>query len=245
MPTAAALRSEWLKIMSMRSVVGSLAAVFVVTLCITVLVSAAVGRSEARHAGFDPVFGAFHAVNFGQIAAIAFGTLVVSAEYANGALRTSLAAVPDRSRFYAAKMALVAGPVLAVGLVTGFVSFLAGQAFMGEYAMGLGHPGVLRACVGSAVYLALMALLAAGLTTLFRSGVAVLSLLIPFVLIVSFVLGDVAEGIAAYLPDRAGQLVIRARPTGSLGPWTGLAVTAGWAATAVLAGRWALLRRDA
>ncbi|MGX1883060.1 ABC transporter permease [Streptomyces sp. NPDC055287] len=245
MPTTAALHSEWIKVRSMRSTVGSLASVFAVTIAITVLASAPVGRAEADSADYDPVLGTFYALNFGQIAAIAFGTTAVSSEYVNGALRTSLTAVPDRSRFYAAKMALVAGPALAVGLVTGFAAFLAGQAFMGEYAIGLGDPGVLRACVGCGIYLALMALFAAGLTTLLRSGVAVLSLLIPFILIVSFVIGDVAEGAAAYLPDRAGQLVLQQDPTGSLGPWTGLAVTAAWAAAAVLAGWWALRRRDA
>ncbi|MGW7052423.1 ABC transporter permease [Streptomyces sp. NPDC054887] len=245
MLSTAALHCEWLKIRSMRSIAGSLAAVFAVTTGITVLVSATVGQAEAGTADFDPVFGAFYAVNLGQIAAIAFGALVVSSEYVNGALRISLAAVPDRRRFYAAKMALVAGPALAVGVGTGFTAFLAGQAFMGEYAIGLGHPGALRACVGSGVYLSLMALLAAGLTTVLRSGVAVLSLLIPFILIVSFVIGDVAGGAAAYLPDRAGQLVMRQGPTGSLGPWTGLGVTALWAAAAVLAGWWTLRRRDA
>ncbi|WP_274555603.1 ABC transporter permease [Streptomyces spiramyceticus] len=245
MPTTAVLHSEWIKIRSMRSISGSLIAVFAVTVAITVLVSATVGQAEAEGGESDPVFGAFYALNFGQIAAVAFGVTAVSSEYVNGALRTSLAAVPSRGSFYAAKMALVGGAVLAVGLITGFVTFLGGQAFMGKYAIGLGDPGALRACVGSGIYLALMALFAAGLTTLLRSGVAVLSLLIPFILIVPFVIGSVAKGVVEYLPDRAGQLVLQQYPQGALGPWTGLAVTAAWAAAAVLAGWWALRRRDA
>ncbi|OEJ28048.1 ABC transporter [Streptomyces agglomeratus] len=245
MSPIAVLHSEWIKIKSVRASAGSLTAVFAVTLAITVLACATVGRAEADNDGYDPVFGAFYALNFGQLAAISFGATALSSEYLNGALRVSLSAVPRRGLFYAAKLAVTGALALAVGFATSFASFLTGQAFMGEYAIGLGDPGALRACLGSGIYLALMALLAAGLTALLRSGVAVLSLLIPFILIASFVVGDIAGGVAQYLPDRAGQQVLHVNPQGDLGAWTGLAVTAAWAGAAVLAGWWALRRRDA
>lgn len=244
MSVTAVLHSEWIKIRSVRASFGSLLAVHAATLAVTLLVYATVGRAEAEGGG-DPVFGAFYAINFARIAAIAFGATAVSSEYTGGALRTSLAAVPRRGLFYAAKTAVVAAAALAVGLATAFTTFLVGQAFLGEYAIGLGEPGALRACVGAGIHLALMALFAAGLTFLLRSAVLVLGLLIPFVLIVSFVVGDVAGGAAAYLPDRAGQQVLYQTPAGDVGPWTGLAVTALWAAAALLAGLWAVHRRDA
>ncbi|MFJ8854973.1 ABC transporter permease [Streptomyces sp. NPDC102437] len=245
MSTTAVLRSEWIKIRSVRSVTGSLISVLAVTLAVTLLAFSTVGQVEADNADAEPVFDAFYALNFGQIAAISFGATAISSEYLNGALRISLAAVPRRNLFYAAKIALVGAPALVVGLVTSFGAFLVGQLFMGKYAIDLGEPGALRAAFGGGIYLALMALFAAGLTVVLRSAVAVLSLLIPFVLIVSFVVGDVAGGAAQYLPDRAGQLVLHQNPEGSLGPWGGLAVTAAWAVAALLAGWWALRRRDA
>lgn len=244
MSVTAVLHSEWIKIRSVRASFGSLIAVFAATLAITLLVFATVGRAEAEGGG-DPVFAAFYAINFAQIAAIAFGTTAVSSEYTGGALLISLSAVPRRGRLYAAKMAIVATAALVVGLATAFATFLAGQAFLGRYAIGLREPGALRACIGGGIYLTLMALFAAGLTVLLRSAVAVLSLLIPFILIVSFVVGGIAEGAAAYLPDRAGQQVLRQNPAGGLAPWTGLAVTALWAAAALLAGWRAMDRRDA
>ncbi|MFF9124068.1 ABC transporter permease [Streptomyces sp. NPDC014889] len=244
MSVTAVLHSEWIKIRSVRASFGSLVAVLAATLAITLLVYATVGRAEAE-GGEDLLFGAFYAINFAQIAAIAFGATAVSSEYANGALRVSLSAVPRRGLFCAAKTAVVGAAALAVGLATGFTTFFVGQAFLGEYAIGLGTPGALRACVGAGIYLALMALFAAGLTFLLRSAVAVLSLLIPFILIVSFVVGDIAEGAAGCLPDRAGQQVLHQQPAGGLGPWTGLAVTALWATAALLAGWWSVRRRDA
>ncbi|MGW1882780.1 ABC transporter permease [Streptomyces sp. NPDC001970] len=243
MSVTAVLHSEWIKMRSVRASFGSLIAVFAAALAITLLVFATVGRAEADNGG-DPVFEAFYAINFAQIAAIAFGATAVSSEYAGGALRTSLSAVPHRDLFYAAKAAVLAGAALVVGLATAFATFFVGQAFLGKYAIGLSEPGALRACLGAGIYLTLMALFAAGLAFLLRSAVAVLSLLIPFILIVSFVVGDIAEGAAAYLPDRAGQQVLHQDPAGGLGPWTGLAVTALWAAAALLAGWQAVRRRD-
>ncbi|MEU9566931.1 ABC transporter permease subunit [Streptomyces sp. NPDC048161] len=245
MSTTAVLRSEWIKMRSLRSVAGSLIAVLIVTLAVTLLAFSTVGQSEAAQAGADPVFNAFYALNFGQIAAISFGATALSAEYLNGALRISLAAVPRRSLLYAVKITVVGAPALAVGLVSSFSTFFLGQTFMGKYAIDLGEPGALRAALGGAIYLMLMALLAAGLTVVLRSAVAVLSLLIPFVLIVSFVVGDASSGVAQFLPDRAGQMVLHQNPEGSLGPWGGLAVAAVWAVAALLAGWWAVRRRDA
>ncbi|MFH9070320.1 ABC transporter permease [Streptomyces alboflavus] len=245
MSTSAVLHSEWIKIKSLRGSVGSLVAVFVATVAITVLVFATVGRAEADNADAEPLFDAFYAFNFGQVAAISFGAAAVSSEYVNGALRVSLAAVPRRGLFYGAKIAVLGAAALLVGLVTSFTTFLGGQAFLGEYAIGLGHPGAVRACVGGGVYLALMALFAAGLTAVLRSGAVVLGVLIPFTLIVPFVLGDMAGGAAQFLPDRAGQQILHEAPDGMLGPWAGLGVTALWAVASLGAGWWAVRRRDA
>ncbi|MBW3708849.1 ABC transporter permease, partial [Streptomyces griseus] len=212
MTPTAVLHSEWLKIRSIRSIHGSLLAVLATTLGITVLILGTTGQEQAERPGSDVLLNAFFALTFGQIAAIVFGATAVSSEFLNGALRISLAAVPRRSLFYAAKMTAIGGSALVVGLVTSFTSFLVGQLFLGEHAIGLGHPGALRAVLGGGIYLALMALLAAGLAALLRSAVAVLGLLIPLFLIVPFVLVDVATEVVAYLPDRAGQAVLHQNP---------------------------------
>jgi ABC-2 type transport system permease protein len=131
-----------------------------------------------------------------------------------------------------------------VGLITGIVSLAVGKAALGTKADGLSWGEQARGVIGCAVYLMLMALLAAGLTALLRSGVATLSILIPFRLIVSFVIGDMSNSLADVLPDRAGQVVLHERWDGTPGPWTGLAVTGLWAGAALLAGAWSVRRRD-
>ncbi|KOV94831.1 ABC transporter [Streptomyces sp. NRRL B-1140] len=235
------LRSEWLKVRTLRSLPGALLALLVVTTAF----SAIAGISDASDPGFDPLFTALSGVIPGQIAAVTFGAMAVSSEFHQGALRLSLAAVPQRGRWFAVKAAVIALPALLVGLVTALAALLAGRAGLGAAADGLSTGEQVRGVVGCGVYLMLMALFAAGITTLLRSGTATLSLLIPFILVVSFVIGDATGTVADFLPDKAGQLVLRETYDGTLGPWSGLAVTALWTAAALLAGAWSLRRRDA
>ncbi|MCX4556216.1 ABC transporter permease [Streptomyces phaeochromogenes] len=241
MPFAPVLHSEWLKIRTLRSLVAGLGALVLVTAAF----SALAGLDNAADADFDPLFSAFFGVSFGQIAAITFGAQAVSSEFQGGALRVSLSAVPHRGRWFAAKATAIGVPVLAVGLFAGCVSLAVGKAVLGDRASAISWAEGLRGVVGCGIYLALMALFAAGLATLLRSGVATLSILIPFLLIVSFVVGDVSGSAADFLPDKAGQVALHETWGGALGPWTGLAVTAVWAGAALLAGAWSVRRRDA
>jgi ABC-2 type transport system permease protein len=241
MTFAPVLRSEWIKIRTLRSLVAALIAVLLVTAAF----SALAGLDDSADSDFDPLFTAFFGVSFGQIATIAFGAQAVSAEFQGGALRVTLAAVPHRGRWFAAKAVAVAVPTLLVGLFTGAAGLVVGKAVLGARWSGVTWGEGLRAAVGCGVYLALMALFAAGLTALLRSGVATLSILVPFLLIVSFVVGGMSGSAADFLPDKAGQVVLHETWDGSLGPWTGLAVTAAWAAAALFAGAWSVRRRDA
>ncbi|MFI2205269.1 ABC transporter permease [Streptomyces sp. NPDC020192] len=236
MPFAPVLHAEWIKIRTLRSLLGGLAGILLATTAFS-------AASASGGAGEDPLYSAFFGVNLGQIAAIAFGTTAVSAEFGGGALRLTLSAVPDRWRWFAAKVTAIALPVLAAGLLTGLVTLLVGEAVLGT--AGPQWTEGLRGAVGCALQLTLMALFAAGLAAVLRSGVATLSVLVPFVLIVSFVVGDLSGGVADFLPDRAGQVALHSTWDGALGPWSGLAVTALWATAALLAGAWSLHRRDA
>ncbi|MFI2508148.1 ABC transporter permease [Streptomyces sp. NPDC018972] len=241
MQFAPVLHAEWLKIRTVRSLPGALFALFAVTTAF----SAIAGADGATDPEFDPLFTALSGVTLGQIAAISFGAMAVSAEYHEGALRLSLAAVPRRGRWFAAKATAIAVPVLAVSLPASLAALLAARAGLGPAASGLTPAEQIRGVVGCGLYLTLMALFAAGLATLLRSGVATLSVLIPFILVVSFVIGDKAGTVVDFLPDRAGQVVLYETHDGTLGPWPGLAVTALWTAAALLAGAWSLRRRDA
>jgi ABC-2 type transport system permease protein len=241
MPFAPILHAEWLKIRTLRSLYGALCAL----LAVSTAFSALSGAADTSDPESDPLFTGFSGVLPGQIAVIAFGAMAMSAEFHGDALRLSLAAVPQRGRWFAAKAVAVGVPAFLTGLFTAGASLAAARAGLGAAADGLTAAQQARGVVGCGLYLALMALLATGLAALLRSGVGALSVLIPFVLVVSFVVGDTAGKVTDFLPDKAGQVVLHQNWEGTLGPWTGLAVTAAWTAAALAGGAWSVHRRDA
>ncbi|MFE7132588.1 ABC transporter permease [Streptomyces sp. NPDC057638] len=241
------VHAEWLKISSLRSSWVALASVFLATLGFSLLMSATFTPQDLAAPAFDPLRSAFYGLNFGGLGVISLGAMAVAAEYKTGAIRISLAVVPRRGLLCAAKLTVVGALTFAVGLVTSVICFVVGQSFFGDKAVGLFTADGTRAVLGVALYYTLIGLFAAGLAFLLRSAVAVLSILIPLLMMVSFVVGDISEegGFADFLPDRAGQQIVLQDPAGPLGPWTGLAVLALWAGAALAAGAARLVRKDA
>ncbi|MFR9724966.1 ABC transporter permease [Streptomyces sp. MS19] len=248
------LRSEWTKIRTVRSTLWTLAAALLVTVALGTLISLLVRNtfddlSAHERLTFDPTLTSFAGTSLGQLAMIAFGILVVSNEYGTGMIRASLAAVPQRGALLAAKLAVATLLALAVGMVTSFAAFFAGQAVLGEHRTALGDPGVLRAVFGGGLYMGLIALFAMGMTWVLRSAMLSFGVLVPFFFLVSGILANVSatEKIGRYLPDQAGQRIMQVVDTGDrpYGPWGGLGIMLLWVAAAVLAGYLVLRRRDA
>ncbi|MFF8286121.1 ABC transporter permease [Streptomyces albus] len=253
--TARVLTSEWTKIRSVRSTVWTLAAAVLVTIGLGALICAVTAStfddlSPTSRTTFDATYTSFAGMGIGQLAMIAFGVLVVSAEYSTGMIRNSLAAVPQRATFLWCKV-LVAGPlVLVVGMITSFGTFFLGQALLGPHGVGIGDPGVLRAVFGGGLYMALIALFAIGITFVLRSPLLAFAILMPWFFLVSNILGTVeaTKKVGQYLPDQAGTTVISVVPDTldrPYGPWEGLLILVGWTAAALVAGLLVLKKRDA
>ena len=118
--------------------------------------------------------------------------------------------------------------------------------------LSLGDGPVLRATVGSVLYLALIALLSMGVAALVRDSAvaigAVLGLLFLFPIVTSLVTNShLHRHLEQVAPMTAGLEIqattgLRSLP---LSPWAGLGVLAVWAAGALLAGGLLLRFRDA
>ncbi|MFJ8359368.1 ABC transporter permease subunit [Streptomyces sp. NPDC093984] len=250
------LRSEWTKIRSVASTVWTLSVALVVTVALGMLISA-LTRNEFDSVGprerltFDPTFISFAGMSLGQLAMIVFGVLVVSNEYSTGMIRTSLAAVPQRGTFLSGKIAVATALALVVGLVTGFVAFLLGQAMLGPHRASIGDPGVLRAVIGAGLYMTLIAVFSMGVATMLRSPMLSLGILMPFFFLISNILGHVSatKKIGRFLPDQAGSRIMQVVPTAGddtpYGPWGGLGIMALWVIAALAGGYVLLKRRDA
>jgi len=185
----------------------------------------------------------------------------VSGEYSTGMIRLTLAATPRRWRVLAAKAAVTGAATLAAGAVAVLASVLAGSVLLARHgidaahgyeALSLGHGAVLRATIGTVLYLGLIALLALGVAAMIRdSAVAigtVLGLLYLFPIVASLVGNPGWHRHLDQLSPMTAGLYIQATTNVNalpLTPWQGLGVLAAWAAGALLAGGLLLRFRDA
>ncbi|MFG2954260.1 ABC transporter permease [Streptomyces sp. NPDC048291] len=250
------VRSEWTKIRSVASTVWTLSLAVVVTVALGTLLSALANSQFSNmpareRLSFDPTNISFAGMTLGQLAMIVFGVLVVSNEYSTGMIRVSLAAVPQRATFLFSKIAVAAGLVLVVGMVTSFAAFFLGQAMLGSHRAHLGDPGVLRAVVGGGLYMTLIAMFSMGVAAMLRSPMLSLGILMPFFFLISNILGnvDATKKIGRFLPDQAGshimQVVPRVGDDVPYGPWGGLGIMGLWVIAALAGGYVLLKRRDA
>lgn len=253
------IRSEWIKLRSLRSTWYSLLAAVVIVDGLGTLF-AAVHAHRMEGAGpkveiisFDATEVSLRGVFLAQLAIGVLGVLVITGEYSTGMIRSSLAAVPHRQPVLLAKATVFAVTVFVVSLVATLVGFLLGQqAQASTHAQAtLSTPGAERAILGSALYLTLIGLLAVGLGFLIRSTAGAIATLFGIVLVAPLLANALpspySTDVIKYLPLSAGQRVISTTDIDPnlLGPWAGLGITALYCIAALLAGAIALQRRDA
>lgn len=249
------LRAEWTKASTVRSTWWSLFTTAVLCVGPGVLIGLQFANSEAQRR--DDIGAAqisFFPLLLGQIALVVFGVLLVSAEYTTGTIRASLAAVPSRGAFLAAKTLVATGIAGVFAVVVTFGTFFATQSSMGAVGASLSDPGVLQAVLGAAAYLTMMCVFAMGVATVLRSSALALGILIPLLFLNSQGLASIpaVRSVTQYLPDQAGAGMMQVSGDdgfflGKLdfGPGQAFLIMLAWVATALVGGYVSLRRRDA
>lgn len=250
-----AVRSEWIKLVSLRSSWITFAAAVVAIVGLGALISYVTNTHWAHmppreQARFEPVARSLGGVDLAQLAIGVLGVLVVTGEYATGMIRSSLMAAPRRLPVLGAKLVVFAVSTFVLTLPSAFLAFLAGQKLLGVHGTTLSAPHVLRSVIGVALYLTVVAALAVGLGFLLRSTAGGIATLVALLLVlpgIAHLLPDTWQThVLPYLPSNAGGGVYAVQPEpGMLSTWTGFAVFCVWAVAALVAGAVVLHRRDA
>jgi ABC-2 type transport system permease protein len=247
-------RSEWIKLRSLRSTVWTLIASVVMTAGIALLLcTIALLHLESGHGlgGIDPASVSLYGVYLAQLTYGVLGVLLATSEYSTGMIRSTLVAVPRRLPVLWAKLAVFAVVALVTSEAALAVSMLAGQAILSvrQAGVSLSDPGVLRAMTGAGLYLTVTGLLAVALGFLIRNTAGAIAVLFGILLVLPTlwsVLPGWAGHVTPYLPSNAGQAIMQLHSSaGTLAPWTGLTLFAGYAALAAGAAAVVLNRRDA
>ena len=255
----AVVGAEWIKIRTVRSAFWTLFSTVVVSVGLSFLVGLSFRDGFSRmapgqRATFDPLFATFYSLTLGQLPLVVFGVLVVTSEYRGATIGASLAAVPRRGVFYAAKLIAATLPVAGVSVITVLATFGTAQTALGPLGVWIGAGYVVEAITGGCLYLIMIFLFAVGVATMLRSSVRALAILLPLLFLGSQGLGNVPKikALAQYLPDQAGMVIMHlAGPSGDprfarpYGAWTGLAILSLWTTVSLVGGYLVLRSRDA
>jgi len=212
----------------------------------------------------DTLRGTFAAL----IVVIVVASMFMTAEYRRGLIRTTLAASPRRGRVLAAKAIVIASVTFVAGLAAAAVAVPVGELLLranGWYIFPLTSLTEVRVMVGTAALLAVVAVLALAVGTMFRRSAEAVTALIGMI-VVPYVLA-----FASPLPVGVSEWLLRITPAAGfaiqqsvprytqvsaallttmndfypLEPWAGFAVLCAYTVLALGLATILLRRRDA
>ncbi|MCW2756107.1 MAG: transporter permease [Marmoricola sp.] len=248
------LRSEWVKMRSLRSTTFTLLAA-VVAMNLLAGVGGAVFNARWQHLDpierlrFNPIDHSLRGVVLAQLAVGVLGVLLISGEYATGMVRSTLAAVPTRLPVLWAKTALYAVTIAVLMFAASLAAFLVGQHFLQTHGTTLGAAHAWESIFGIAGYLTAIGVLAVALGFIIRSTAGGIATLFGVLLVLpglgSLLPTSWQDHTIPYLPSQAGEAIYAANPDPSLlSPGHGVLVLVIWMAVALAGAAYALKTRD-
>lgn len=254
-----AVRSEWIKLRTLRSTW--------VTAVITLFMTTGIGTlatvitSKPEYFGSDGWKMAILGASFGQIVVAVLGALVITGEYSSGQIRSSLAAVPRRSRLFWAKAMVMTVWSFSLGAVSILLTWVLSTPLIGERATSLTNHEFFGYVWGTGLAYAGIGLMALGLGFLLRSTAGAITVVSSLLFILNIPLSIASNfwswaGKALYLtPSVTISAVIdpfsaqSGWADGTNAPWVShsaaVVVFAAWVLVPLLVGWFAFTRRDA
>jgi ABC-2 type transport system permease protein len=250
---ARVLRSEWIKLYSLRS--STVLLLSTVTAMVGIALLGAWGTVMAAEEGKpspEAVIQTLPAagLTFAQMVIGALAALLISSEYGTGMIRSTMIAVPRRTPAVAAKALLIAAVAYLVGTISASISYFLIQPVLAEKDFDFElSADVLGSVLRAGLYLSLVAVMGLGLAALLRhsagSIVTLTALLLVLPTALSMIPGDFASDLAQYLPSNAGnQLTAIEIADGALTQLQGGLVMAAWALTPFIASLIVTKHRD-
>jgi len=247
------LRSEWIKLRSLRSTWWSFGIIFAIQIGMAVLFSLTATDRFAQISGDEATNAAVSVTTvgllFGQLVIAVLGVLVISGEYATGQIRSSFMAVPSRLPVLAAKAIVFSIATFVVTLVSIVVAYLVTMPILaGVGVQANPFDGALWLhFLGAVAYLVFIGLVSLGIGAALRStpgGIAAsLGLMLVVPTVFQLIPAAWSTTLAEWLPSSAGRNLYYWG--GTFEPWQALLVMLGWVAVFITTAAVLMKRRDA
>lgn len=255
------VRSEWIKLRSLRSTWAMLGSIVLVLVGFAALaaavsagsVSAPSGDGRASFDSSDPLRTVLTGAEFGILLLAVMGVLAGAREYASRMITTTVAAVPRRWQVVVAKVIVLAAVVIPTALVSTFGAYGVGTAVLSANdaeTVSLADADVLTSVAGMAAYMTAIAVLGLAIGILLRSIASSIAVVVAGVMILPNLAGallpDSWDSVLKFLPEQsaASFTVLGSGNDPTLGGAAGAAVLVGWVVAGLVAAVAAILRRD-
>lgn len=241
------VRSEWIKLRSIRSTVWCFAILVALTVAMAVLLGTLVNQG-GQAMPTDAANGTLVSVNTASVSFTALvvgvlGVLIITGEYGTGQVRSTFTADPGRTGVLLAKAVVLAVSTFVVSAVSTWIGVLIStplQAGNGVEA-DLGNPSVFMPILGSSVYVTLLALLAFGIGLLVRSSAGGIAITLGILLVLPVILsllGSLIDAqwildVSRFLPSDAGTQLYAYSSSGPTPDQPGVVLN-GWGGFSVL-----------
>ncbi|WP_309127012.1 ABC transporter permease [Microbacterium sp.] len=246
------LRSEWIKLASLRSTWWSISIVAVLTVGIALLMALAIGDT-----GMPGIQMIVSPIQFTMLLAGILGAISVTGEYSTGMIRSTLAATPIRGLVLAAKAAVLALFMFVTSLVIFGVAATVVSPILESKNAAIDwadFSGAIQPILIASLCMAVFALIGVAFGFLLRSGAGAIAATVGLLFVLPIVLSmfgmagpawDWIRALGDYLPASAAQNAIVPQDEWGLDEPVAFLTLAGWVAAGML-GAWAVLRgRDA
>jgi ABC-2 type transport system permease protein len=234
------VRTELLKLRTIRLPLGLLATAAGVTALMTVIESSRAGGPG--HMAIPPLdtetglTAVLTSTGFAMLMAMVFGVVVASGEFRHGTATATYLGTPDRARVLLAKAAAAALFGLLFGLVGAAVASGVGLAFVAAkgYEVTVAGATIARYAAGAVLGTGLLAAVGVGVGSLLRAQVGAVVAVFAWGFVVEQLLAGQFDGLAPYLPYTAATTMAGATLGGGVDPLPFAAAAALVAATATL-----------
>jgi len=232
------LRSEWLKLVTVRSTFWTTAVALLLAGGLALLLGVAL-RPNGTGGGGLALVGATVGLSFVALVVGVLGVLAIGGEYATLQIRSSYTAVPRRWPALVAKGLVVGVWSFVLGLVVTFGGFGVLAGFFGAKGIAVSLTGgTAGALVGGACYLAIIGMFAVGLGALVRASAAGITILTALLFVAPIIVAifsqvlraDWVSQVGDYLLSAAGGVLFAGPGDTAIPLWAALLALAVWLA---------------
>lgn len=264
---AGILRSEAIKLFTVRSTFWCLGIIVVVSvglgfLLATTFTTGGPPIPPEQQQGFWVQLATI-GIGFSQLVVAVLGVLVISGEYSTGMIRSTFTSVPRRWPALAAKAVVIGLVTFVVGAVAVFGAALVPAGLLPSVGINpdFGDSRVWLALLGGAVYLGLLAVLSLSIGAIVRNTAGGIATVLGLILVLPTVLSIFAavtraewvQNVSVFLPNAAGSRMFafvagaEAVPSGAvvLDPAQATLVMVAWVAVFLSIAGILIKRRDA